>query len=82
MTLIEQATQVYEDEKRTRLVKVRSFEIAGVELPHAKNVPVRISMTGQPVLYLSCSHVGADMYLGHPISFSSYVKLRWYSLWH
>lgn len=81
MTIIERYVQVYEDEKREKPVQVRSFEISGVPLPKEKNVPVIVRVSWCRLLYLTCSHQGADVFLGFPISFWPYVKLKWHWMW-
>lgn len=82
MTLIERVSLIYEDEKKEKPpVQVRSFEISGVPWPKIKGLPAKVSVTGCPVVYLTCNHQDGDVFLGFPISFWPYVKLRWHRLW-
>lgn len=80
MIIAEHYVQVYEDEKKEKLVQVRSFEISGVPLAQEKNLPVTIRITGCPPIYLNCSHQGADIFIAFPISVWSYIKLKWHKL--
>ncbi len=82
MTLIERVTDVWEDEKQTKKVQVRSWELSGVPLPKEKNLPVVLHLSWCRPVYLCCSHQDADIFLAFPISFWGYVKLWWYRLWH
>lgn len=82
MTIVERLTNVFEDEKRTKSVVVKSWEISGVPLPREKNVPLALRLSGCPAVFLSCSHQNADVFLAFPISFYAYWKLKWHRLWH
>lgn len=82
MTIVEKVTQIFEDEKKTKVVQVKSWEISGTSLPHRKNNPVRLHLSGCPILYMNCSHQDGDVFLAFPISFWQFVKLKWHHLWH
>lgn len=82
MTIIERTAEVYADEARTKQMSVKSWELFGVMIPKEKNLPLRLSMSGCPTIYMNCSHQAADLFLAYPISFASYVKLKWHRMWH
>ncbi len=81
MTIKERRADVYADEDRTKPISLKSYEISGVKLRGESAIPVVVRMTGQPPLYLVCSHLGSDLYLGHPIKFRAFVRLKWGLLW-
>lgn len=82
MTIIERISEVYEDEKCTKKVAVKSWEISGVPLPREKCIPLAMRLSGCPTIFVSCSHQDADIFLAFPISFWAFFKLKWHKLWH
>ncbi len=80
MTIVERVTDVFEDEKRTKLVRVTSWEISGTHLPKEKNIPVRLRFGKQSIL-LNCSHQAGDVFLAFPVTLWVFIKLKWHRLW-
>ena len=80
MTIVERVTEVFEDEKRTRPVRVVSWEISGTQLPKEKNIPVRLKFGKQSIL-MSCSHQDSDVFLAFPVTLWAFIKLKWHRLW-
>lgn len=80
MTIIERVSLVWEDEKKTKQVEVKSWEISGTQLPKEKNLPVRLQLGWQLIL-LNCSYQSGDLFLAFPISAKAYLKLKWHRFW-
>lgn len=81
MTIVERVAQVFEDEKKTKSVLIRSWEISGVGFPREKNVPVRLKLSCCPPVYMNASHQDGDLFLAFPISCRDWLKLKWHRFW-